>query len=366
MRGETYLPAAIEGHALMSGEKAVVGVRLRAEREDRGWSRSEMARRLRAVSREALPDGESLIHMIKEWERGKHRVSGRYRSLFAAALGLDERLLFGGRQDPAAALWRSEDGPITPDEEERLTLAMAHPVRLDAAALDALASILASQRRLEDAIGPAALVDSVLAQTRSILVVLRQVTGSRHGELGRIVAEWATFAGWLHAALRRDGHALKLFGLAEDLADDFEHGTAAALATSFRGYVARQQGRPRAVVRAASAALATPGAHATQRTFDTLQAAQGYAALGEREEARRLLGTAAEMAEKTGEPPPPIYWYSTPFFRLNIGVTHAGIGEYRDAADMLGSGLADMPSDQRAAEWLREYENAFAAAKERA
>lgn len=351
---------------MIAGEKAVIGARLRAEREDRGWSRGEMARRLRVASREALPDGESLIHMIKEWERGKHLVSGRYRSLFAAALGLDERLLFGGREDPTAALWRSEDGRITPDEEERLALAMARPVRLDAAALDALASILASQRRLEDAIGPAALIDSAMAQTRSILVVLREVTGPHRDELGRIVAEWATFAGWLHAALRRDEHALKLFGLAEDLADDFEHGTAAALATSFRGYVARQQGRPRAVVRAASAALATPGVHGSQKTFDTLQAAQGYAALGEQDKARRLLDTAAELAEKAGEPPPPIYWYSRPFFRLNIGVVQVGIGEYRDAADMLGSGLAEMPPDQRAAEWLHEYESAFAAAKERA
>lgn len=349
----------------MGGEKAAFGMRLRAEREDRGWSRGEMARRLRAVSHEALPDDESLTHMIKEWERGKHRVSGRYQSLFAAALGLDERFLFGGRQDPVVALWRSEDGRITPDEQERLALAMTRPVRFDAAALDALASILAGQRRLEDAVGPAALVDSALAQTRGILVVLRQVTGPYHRELGRIVAEWATFAGWLHAALRRDGRALELFGLAEDLADDFEYGTAAALATSFRGYVARQQGRPRAVVRAASAALATPGVHATQKTFDTLQAAQGHAALGEKDRVRRLLDTAAELAVKAGEPPPLMYWYSTPFFHLNIGVAQAGIGDYRAAADMLGSGLAGMPPDQRSAEWLREYENAFAAAKER-
>jgi transcriptional regulator with XRE-family HTH domain len=350
----------------MDSEKAIVGARLRAEREDRGWSRLEMARRLRAASREALPDDESLTHMIKEWERGKHLVSGRYQRLFAAALELDERLLFSGRQDPLAALWRSEDGRITPDDEDRLTLAMARPVRFDAAAMDALASTLGSQRRLEDAIGPAALVDPVLTQTRSILVVLREMTGPHHGELGRIAAEWVTFAGWLHAALRRDDHALRLFGLAEDLADDFEHGTAAALATSFRGYVARQQNRPRAVVRAASAALATPGSHETQKTFDTLQAAQGYAALGEREKARRLLDTATKLAEKASEPPPPVYWYSTAFFRLNIGVVHSGIGDYRDAADMLGSGLADMPPDQRAAEWLREYEDAFAAAKERA
>jgi transcriptional regulator with XRE-family HTH domain len=350
----------------MPADKAIIGARLRAEREDNSWSREEMARRLRAVSDKALPSIENLAHMIKEWEKGKHGVSGPYRTLYSAAFGLDERTLFGGRQDPTTALWRSPDGWITPDDEERLTLAVARPARLDAGALGALSAILAGQRRLEDALGPAALIDTVMAQTRGIAAVLRETRGPQRGELGWIVAEWTTFAGWLHAALRQDAHALKLFGLAEDLADDFDHGTGAALATSFRGYVARKQGRPRAVVRAASASLATPGVHQTQQTFDTLQAAQGYAALGERDEARRLLDVAADLADDAGEPPPPVYWYSKPFFRLNIGVVHAGIGEYRDAADMLSSGLDGMPPDQREAEWLHEYKDALTEAKDRA
>lgn len=260
----------------MPADKAVIGARLRAEREDHGWSREEMARRLRDASDETLPDIESLAHMIKEWEKGKHAVSGRYRALFAAAFQVDERALFRARQDPATALWRSPDGWITPDEEDRLTLAVARPARLDAGSLGALSAILAGQRRLEDAIGAAALVEPVMAQTRSITALLREATGPHREDLGRIVAEWTTFAGWLHAALRQDARALELFGLAEDLADDVDHGTGAALATSFRGYVARKQGRPRAVVRAASAALATPGVHQAQKTFDTLQTAQGY------------------------------------------------------------------------------------------
>lgn len=196
--------------------------------------------------------------------------------------------------------------------------------------------------------------------------MLREASGPLRDELGRIVAEWTTFAGWLHAATRQDSRALALFDLAEELADDVGYGTGAALATSFRGYVARQQDRPRAVIRAASAALATPGVHRTQKTFDTLQAAQGYASLGDREQVRRLLDDAADLAQDAGNPPPPVYWYSGPFFRLNIGMVQLGIGEYRDAAVMLGEGLAGMPADQRGAEWVREYEQALGEAKDRA
>lgn len=350
----------------MSADMAVIGARLRAEREDREWSRPEMARRLRACSGDdELPDVPNLTDMIKAWEKGKHAVSVRYQKHYAAAFGIDRSVLFGDRH---GSLWRPAgvDGWVTPDDEERLTLVAAHPSRIDKGALDALSAILTGQRRLEDAIGPAALIEPVVAQTRGITRVLKEASGPHRDAFGRIVAEWTTFAGWLYAATRQDAQALAFFDLAEDLADDVDYGTGAALATSFRGYVARQQNRQRAVIRAASAALATPGVHQTQKTFDTLQAAQGYAALGEREEARRLLDIAVDLADDAGEPPPPVYWYSKPFFRLNIGVVQAGIGEYRDAAALLGSGLAEMPADQRGAEWLREYEDALQDANDRA
>jgi len=195
---------------------------------------------------------------------------------------------------------------------------------------------------------------------------VRDARGPLRDRLGRIAAEWMVYTGWLNAALRRDEQALALFERGEDLADDVEDGTIAAIATSFRGYVARQRCRPRAVVRASMAALATPGGHSAQRTFDQLQAAQGYAALGETEQARRLLDDAAERAAADVEPPPPLYWYSPAFFHLNIGMVHRDIGEHSDAAALLGAGLEGIPADQAGAEWLGEYRDAYAESRERA
>lgn len=120
--------------------------------------------------------------------------------------------------------------------------------------------------------GPEPMLAPVLAHLPVVLRLLKD-TGRHRRALAAVASEWSTFAGRLHAALRHDDAALELFQRAEDLAD----GTLAATATSFRGYIARMRGRPRAVVRWANAALAVKGAHRSQRAFDTLQAARGHA-----------------------------------------------------------------------------------------
>lgn len=92
----------------------------------------------------------------------------------------------------------------------------------------------------------------------------------------RLIAEWMSFVGWLHTAVRKDSRALALFADAEDLADEAGDGTIAATAASSRGYLAGLQGRPRGAIRASATALATPGADPTQHTYDLLQTAQAY------------------------------------------------------------------------------------------
>jgi transcriptional regulator with XRE-family HTH domain len=65
-----------------ASDKAALSVWLRAERESRGWSRSEMAKRLRyeahARGDYSVPDLESMMHNIYRWERGADGMSERY------------------------------------------------------------------------------------------------------------------------------------------------------------------------------------------------------------------------------------------------------------------------------------------------
>ena len=64
-----------------------------------------------------------------------------------------------------------------------------------------------------------------------------------------------------------------------------------------------------------------------------------------------------------GEPPESLYWYTEPFLRMNIGLAQHAIGQHRDAADSLRSGIARLPPDQQSAGWMDEYQQALARAE---
>ena len=62
-----------------------------------GWDVPEMARRLRTAAGDApLPSHDSVIRMIRRWERGTYGISERYELLYAAAFGVDLRDLSAG------------------------------------------------------------------------------------------------------------------------------------------------------------------------------------------------------------------------------------------------------------------------------
>lgn len=255
--------------------------------------------------------------------------------------------------------------PLTnPDVLDRVERVVASPSRLDASTVEALADVLAAQRRLDDAMGPVAVLPGTEAQAETVRGLLRSAGGPHRGALADVVAEWVQFEGWLHASARHDARALILLDEAVELADEAESGTLAAQALNFRGYVARRRGQPRAVARWFSAAYHTPGAHPAQRMGDAAQAAHGYAELGQLTDARRLLSEAANLADAAADQPPgTAYWLTPSFQRLNLGLAHLGLGEHGDAAEHLRAGLAGLPVDQQGAEWSVEYRDALGVAE---
>jgi tetratricopeptide (TPR) repeat protein len=289
-------------------------------------------------------------------EHSPDRAKAQFALLLAQEPAADEKT-----EQPS--LWRPNitdtDTRLSPDEEDRITAVEQKPSRLDKSTIDSLAQVLAGQRRLDDAIGSAAVLPPAAVQLDSISHILRHASGPHRNELARVVADWSAFVGWLHTATRQDDQAIAAFQRAEELADEIGDGVIASTATSFRGYIARLQGRPRSVIRSSAAALATPGAHPTQHVYDLLQTAKAYADLGDKETARQYLGEASDLADCAGDPPSSVYWYTEPFFRLNIGLAQLAIGDYRDAADSLRSGIAEIPVDQRDAEWMRAYQEAL-------
>lgn len=323
------------------------GQGLRRLREKAGLSQPALARR--------IPISQS---SLSRYESDRQAVDPD------TAARLDDLLHAGGTltalRPPLAA-----ELVLTNDDEARIARHIAYPSRVDQATVTALADVLAAQRRLDDTLGPALLIPTALAQMTTVTGMVPHARGPHRDELVTVAAEYVQFAGWLHAEARHDVDAVRLLTEAEDLADEAGSGELAAQAANFKGYLARQRGNARGVVRWFMAAHLTPGAHLAQRVGDAAQAAQGYAEIGEHDEALRLLDVAGHLIDEAArdEPPATAYWLTPTFHRLNLGLAHLSMADYGTAADHIAAGLGGLPEDQVTAEWATEYANALETAR---
>ncbi|MGR3938229.1 hypothetical protein [Streptomyces sp. BRA346] len=170
------------------------------------------------------------------------------------------------------------------------------------------------------------------------------------------------------AQARKDSEAVQLLNDAVELADELGNGTLAAQALNFKGYLARQQGRPQGIARWFGAAANTPGAHPAQRIGDYLQAAGGLAEMREEDAALRMVEDAERLMDTAAKLPPPetAYWLTPNFNRLNMGICTLALGRYSEAADHLRTGLAGLPDDLADAPWTWEHKDALRRAVEAA
>ena len=69
-----------------------LGAWLRQQREDRGWTRSELARQLIKVARAkgdtSVPSADNISHNIYRWERGAVTPAERYQLYYSSAFGI--------------------------------------------------------------------------------------------------------------------------------------------------------------------------------------------------------------------------------------------------------------------------------------
>src|ERR1700760_4201446 len=74
---------------LMSSE---LGTWLRQQREDRGWTRTELARQLIKAARTrgdmSVPSADNISHNIYRWERGAVTPAERYQLYYCGAFGI--------------------------------------------------------------------------------------------------------------------------------------------------------------------------------------------------------------------------------------------------------------------------------------
>ncbi|MDT0443352.1 helix-turn-helix domain-containing protein [Streptomyces johnsoniae] len=291
-------------------------------------------------------------------------------------MGYLSRVL-SGKQSPSPNLAKAMDDLVgaqgalaglvlNPDDRGRVARSTQHPSRVDAATVEALASVLSAYRRLDDTANPRTIIPATLAQMKEITGLLKRARGEHRDALAEVASEFAQFGGWMLAQVRRDKEAEALLGQALGIADDIGNGTLAAQALNFRGYITRQQGNHQGIARWFSAAALTPGAHPAQRIGDTLQAAAGFAALGELSRALHMVEEAERLTGKAAAVPPPgtAYWLTPEFNRINLGLSTLALRRYDEAVDHLTTGLAGLPAELQGALWTNEHREALKRARE--
>ncbi|WP_329520347.1 helix-turn-helix domain-containing protein [Spirillospora sp. NBC_01491] len=183
-------------------EKRALGLRLRAERDERGLTQREVAKLIRdALAGPQIPSIDTLIEYVKRWERGRSGIGVRYRRAYARAFGTTEQQLFAltpsgddvQRREflslSAAAAGLAVAPPSLTDQQGR---------RVGAGLVDKLRRRTARLRRLDEILGGTdtyPVYASELSATRALVERGGYSEATGRGLLG-VMAEQAQQAGW--------------------------------------------------------------------------------------------------------------------------------------------------------------------------
>lgn len=274
------------------------------------------------------------------------------------ARALDNALDAGGR---LAALVAPAGADIDLD---RVASATSNPRDVNPATIQSLQAVLIQQRHLDDTLGSAALLAPVLAQLDTVSAMVREAAGQHRPVLLSTAAQWAQFAGWLHANVGRMEQARHWFGRALEWATEAGDIQMIATALSYQGHVAWLGCLWGPVVGLSDAALRDPDVYPGQRAYDAFQAARGHAAMGHLDEAKRMLTWADELTGESdawaGEVPMWQYYRAPWYWSLERGLAHRylarwDVGYVTSAVTELRAGVDGMPAEMRGADWAAEY-----------
>jgi transcriptional regulator with XRE-family HTH domain len=290
---------------------------LTALMDERGISGCELARRVYC--------DRSLIY---RYRRGKQAPSVKL------AHALDEALDAGGllmdlarpsRRTVLAGGLLAGAMAIAPETAERLAWAQRHPPRIDQAAVNSLADVLAAQRHADDLLGSNTVLGPGLAQLTGIENMVKQARGPVRPALVSVAAQWEQFGGWLCRNTAdfkgAQGHIANALELAEELGDR----TMISTALANKSEIAAYSGAAGSAIGLAQAAQRDPKAATGQRAHAAEFEARGHAMAGDAAAADRKLGEAADLALTLADKPqdrrPWSYWMTPEFFNNEAGIT---------------------------------------------
>lgn len=297
---------------------------LRDARREAGWDVARLARELRrAGGGDVSATTESLIRMIRDWEKGTYHPSERYRLLLARLLAVDLEHHAPPRAI-AVSTHTSADG-------------VAAAVRATTAHLIALDTRIGAR-------------DLVPAAVSAAMGAHR--TAHRHLDADRDVlaatAEARQVAGWIaydaecqDLSRRMSLEALLLAHTAKDRS--MEHFVLAQLAMQDV-----HLHRPVEAARICEAALG--GTHGSVRTLFTLRQARAAAQMGEHTRARALIGQtySRHLDGPRRKDPAWAWWLTEAEIAWHHAMIHADTGQWGQAVERFAASAARPTGYERA------------------
>ena len=252
---------------------------------------------------------------------------------------------------------------VGPETRERLAWAALHPPRIDRALVHSLADVLAGQRRAEDALGSAVMLQAAVAQLEVVEDLVRQARGPLRPALIHVAQQWAQFTAWLLRNLQDTAAARAVYAQGLEWAAEIGDRTMAATIFVERGYMAVLAGEAGTVIGLAQAAQQDKTIAAGQyRRWGALEA-RGHATAGDSAAAERKLSESRDFAARLAERPqdrrPWSYFHSPAFFECEAGITLGCLAadpRYRkQATTALHAGYGSLPDEAKTSEWGARY-----------
>ncbi len=259
---------------------------------------------------------DQLVQFLIGWARSMQR-RGLLRTLGWAAA--------------AASIFQN----INQEEQERVVSVLSRPSRVDMTTIDHIEAVLWRCQRQDDALGPHAALDTVLAQRNLARVLVRECPAPLRPRLLSVLSNASRHAGWLSFDLNDFESARYYYEDARALAHEAENVELGAFVLCNMSHLATWQRKPRIGIDHAVAA-----GEWAKRTDDVLLrayaadvSARAYAADGQPEPCLAALDTAGAALTMTGDRQSSyVYFYDEGQHSATFSLCHLELGEPQRAA----------------------------------
>ena len=282
---------------------------------------------------------------VGRWEAGETDPQPWVRRKLARYLGVTPAHLDG-------LLGESPLAAVEDDAFDRLAAVIEQPRRVDGAAVQHLAGVLAQQRKAEDVIGPRHVLAPVLAELDLIERLARDARGPIRQRLVRLAAEYRQFAGWMGEDTGDHPAALVHYARAMDAAQAAGDHNMIRSVLSMKSHLAWSERDPaRAIGLAAVGRRDGEKVSAGVLALVTQQEARGHALEGDSRDVDELLDLTEELtaaaAEHPEDEPPWVYFNSPERVLFQRGVAYVELGRHAEAVELFDAARARLAAGYR-------------------